>query len=460
MKLFLPALLLVAAETASAFAPAQNPVSLATYAPLFSSKKDTIETSIKDAVETGIDTIEASTPTKTTDTASNAEKEIDWDALLSAASAFGGAIVKGVNAGVKAAAPVVADAAVDAAFDIKGAATDAIADLQKLNEQAAKNGGLKVPEVSLPKVSLGSFGWKSAADVSVPYDAACRLAYEEWKAKFGKTEPREDDPLSAEERFQQFRISYERVTIANVAAKKKVRDAGGFEEARTLKTVELDQYADLTDLEYTEATRTPSWGEIFGDLADAATSVVSKSVPTSVKMPAPPKAKPTKTTAASKKPTASNMTIKAASSIKKPSTTKPSLSIFGAGNGKAPAKRKMAPAKKSQPTMTPFFGAMKATTPAAKSRPTTTPFFGAMKATTPAAKCPPAKPFFGAMKVTTPAATIKAKASPVQKKTMTAKEKEFAKKIEASRAAKAKALAERKKKQEAQLRKARTNFRG
>ena len=442
MKLFLPALLLVAAETASAFAPAQNPVSLATYAPLFSSKKDTIETSIKDAVETGIDTIEASTPTKTTDTASNAEKEIDWDALLSAASAFGGAIVKGVNAGVKAAAPVVADAAVDAAFDIKGAATDAIADLQKLNEQAAKNGGLKVPEVSLPKVSLGSFGWKSSSvDVSVPYDAACRLAYEEWKVKFGKTEPREDDPLSAEERFQQFRVSYERVTIANVAAKKKVRDAGGFEEARTLKTVELDQYADLTDLEYTEATRTPSWGEIFGDLADAATSVVSKSVPTSVKMPAPPKAKPTKTTAASKKPTASNMTIKAASSIKKPSTTKPSLSIFGAGNGKAPAKRKMAPAKKSQPTMTPFFGAMKATTPAAKSRPTTTPFFGAMKATT-------------------PAATIKAKASPVQKKTMTAKEKEFAKKIEASRAAKAKALAERKKKQEAQLRKARTNFRG
>ena len=438
MKLFLPALLLVAAETASAFAPAQNPVSLATYAPLFSSKKDTIETSIKDAVETGIDTIEASTPTKTTDTASNAEKEIDWDALLSAASAFGGAIVKGVNAGVKAAAPVVADAAVDAAFDIKGAATDAIADLQKLNEQAAKNGGLKVPEVALPKVSLGSFGWKSAADVSVPYDAACRLAYEEWKAKFGKTEPREDDPLSAEERFQQFRISYERVTIANVAAKKKVRDAGGFEEARTLKTVELDQYADLTDLEYTEATRTPSWGEIFGDLADAATSVVSKSVPTSVKMPAPPKSKPTKS--AAKKPAASNMSIKAASSIKTPPTTKPSLSIFGAGKGKAPTKKKMAPAKKSQPATMPFFGAMKATTPAAKS--------------------PPAKPFFGAMKLTTPAATIKAKASPVQKKTMTAKEKEFAKKIEASRAAKAKALAERKKKQEAQLRKARTNFRG
>ena len=411
MKLFLPALLLVAAETASAFVPTQNnPVSLAaTYAPLFS-EKDTIETSINDAVE-------ASTPTRTasTGTASNTEKEIDWDALLSAASAFGGAIAKAALD----AAPVVADAAVDAAFDIKGAASDAIADLQKLNEQAAKNGGLKVPEVALPKVSLGSFGWKSAADVSVPYDAACRLAYEEWKAKFGKTEPREDDPLSAEERFQQFRISYERVTIANVAAKKKVRDAGGFEEARTLKTVELDQYADLTDLEYTEATRTPSWGEIFGDLADAATSVVSKSVPTSVKMPAPPKSKPTKS--AAKKPAASNMSIKAASSIKKPSTTKPSLSIFGAGNGKAPAKRKMAPAKKSQPTMTPFFGAMKATTPAA---------------------------------------TIKAKASPVQKKTMTAKEKEFAKKIEASRAAKAKALAERKKKQEAQLRKARTNFRG
>lgn len=403
MKLFLPALLLVATEPTSAFVPAQNPVSLATYAPLFSSEQDTVE-----------DT-RTSTPTKTTGGASNAGKEIEWDALLSAASAFGGAIAKGV----KAAAPVVADAAVDAAFDIKGAASDAIADLQKLNEQAAKNGGLKVPEVSLPKVS---FGWKnSSVDVSVPYDAACRLAYEEWKAKFDKTEPREDDPLSAEERFQQFRISYERVTIANIAAKKKVRDAGGFEEARTLKTVELDQYAAMTDLEYTEAIRTPSWGEIFGDLADAATSVVSKSVPTSVK------------STASKKP------IKTTSSIKKPPTTKPSLSIFSAGKEKTPANQKVAPAKKSQPT-TPFFGAMKVTTPAAKSQPTT--------------------PFFGAMKATTPAATIKAKNSPVKKKTMTTKEKEFAKKIEASRAAKDKALAERKKKQEAQLRKAKSNFRG
>ena len=402
MKLFLPALLLVAAETATSFVPAQNPVSLATYAPLFSSEQDTVE-----------DT-RASTPTKTTGGASNAGKEIDWDALLSAASAFGGALAKGV----KDAAPVVADAAVDAAFDIKGAASEAIADLQKMNEQAAKNGGLKLPEVSLPKVS---FGWKSSVDVSVPYDAACRMAYEEWKAKFGKTEPREDDPLSAEERFQQFRISYERVTVANIAAKKKVRDAGGFEEARTLKTVELDVYSDLTDLEYTEAIRTPSWGEIFGDLADAATSVVSKSVPTSVK------------STASKKP------VKATSSIKKPPTTKPSLSIFSAGKGKTPANQKVAPAKKSQPT-TPFFGAMKVTTPAAKSQPTT--------------------PFFGAMKATTPAATIKARASPVKKNTMTTKEKEFAKKIEASRAAKDKALAERKKKQEAQLRKAKSNFRG
>ena len=399
MKLFLPALLLVAAETATSFVPAQNPVSLATYAPLFSSEQDTVE-----------DT-STPTPAKTTGGASNAGKEIDWGALLSVASAFGGAIAKGV----KAAAPVVADAAVDAAFDIKGAASDAIADLQKMNEQAAKNGGLKVPEVSLPKIS---FGWKNSVDVSVPYDATCRLAYEEWKAKFDKTEPREDDPLSAEERFQQFRISYERVTIANIAAKKKVRDAGGFEEARTLKTVELDVYSDLTDLEYTEAIRTPSWGEIFGDLADAATSVVSKSVPTSVKSTNP---------------------IKATSSIKKPPTTKPSLSIFSPGKGKTPANQKVTAAKKAQPT-TPFFGAMKVTAPAAKSQPTT--------------------PFFGAMKATTPAATIKAKASPVKKNTMTTKEKEFAKKIEASRAAKAKVLAERKKKQEAQLRKAKSNFRG
>lgn len=395
MKLLLPTLLLLVAETVivTAFVPTQPSSSSATYAPFFfASEQDTIEETFTKA---------ASTVAPDANFSSNADKDIDWDALISAASAFGGAIAKGVEA----AAPVVASAAVDAAFDIGGAASSAVADLQKLNEQATKN----VPKIAPPKMPKISFGWKSSVDVSIPYDSACRLAYEDWKVKYDKTTPRQDDPLSAEERYQQFRISYERVTIANVAAKKKVRDAGGFEEARTLKCVELDEYADLTDLEYTEAIRTPTWGEIFSNLADVATSVVSKSVQSASgakqQTPVPPKTKPVKPSLG-KKP-------RATASIKSLTTTKSSFSVFTSSNGVA--KKQVAAKPKMATAVQP-------------------------------------NPFFGT--------AINSKADPTKMKTMTPKEAEFAKKIEASRAAKAKALAERKKKEQQRLQMARANFRG
>ena len=394
MKLLLHTLLLLAAEAVTAFVPTHpsSSVSSPTYAPFFfASEQDTIE-------ETFASAADAITPADTTGSSPNADKDIDWDALLSAASAFGGALAKGVEA----AAPVVASAAVDAAFDIGGAASSAVADLQKLNEQAAKNGP-KIAPPKIPKISFG--GWKSAVDVSIPYDAACRLAYEDWKVKYDKTKPRQDDPLSAEERYQQFRISYERVTTANVAAKKKVRDAGGFEEARTLNCVELDEYADLTDLEYTEAIRTPTWGEILGDLADVATSVVSKSVESvsdvKLQTPVPPKKRPVKPLSTGKKPQAT------------PTTAKPSFFMFTNSNG---TKKQVSTKPKMTMNVQP-------------------------------------KPFFGT--------SISSKsATPAKMRVMTPKEADFAKKIEASRAAKAKALAERKKKEQQRLQKARANFRG
>ena len=384
MKLLLPTLLLLAAEAVTAFVPTQPSSSTSpTYAPFFfASEQDTIEETFASAAADAV-------TTEGTRSSPNADKDIDWDALLSAASAFGGALAKGVEA----AAPVVASAAVDAAFDIGGAASSAVADLQKLNEQAAKNG----PKIAPPKIPKISFGWKSSVDVSIPYDAACRLAYEDWKVKYDKTTPRQNDPLSAEERYRQFRISYERVTIANVAAKKKVRDAGGFEEARTLNCVELDEYADLTDLEYTEAIRTPTWGEILGDLADVATSVVSKSV----------ESKPVKPLSLGKKP-------RAPTSAKASSMAKPSFFMFTNINGVV--KKQVSTKPKMAMNMQP-------------------------------------KPFFGT--------SIGSKsATPAKMKVASPKEAEFAKKIEASRAAKAKALAERKKKEQQRLQKARANFRG
>ena len=279
--------------------------------------------------------------------------------------------------------------------------------MQKLNEKAAAGGSNSI-SFNAPKIPKISFGWKSSVDVSIPYDAACRLAYDEWKVKHRKAAPRQDDPLTAEERYQQFRVSYERVTVANVAAKKKVRDAGGFEEARSLNCVELDEYADLTDLEYTEATRTPTWGEILGDLADVATSVVSKSVQSAndikLQTPVPPTTKPVKLSLGKK---IGGTSVK--SSIAKPSFSK----TF---TGSAATKKQVPPKPKLAMSMPP-------------------------------------KPFFGT--------TIGNKsAAPTKMKAMTAKEAEFAKKIEASRAAKAKALAERKKKEQQRIQKARANFRG
>ena len=82
-------------------------------------------------------------------------------------------------------------------------------------------------------------GSETSADVSVPYDAAARLAYDEWRATYNK-----GDFDAA--RFESFKSNYQILTVTNIAAAKKAKDAG--EEAP--KKLDLNEFADMTFEEY------------------------------------------------------------------------------------------------------------------------------------------------------------------------------------------------------------------
>jgi hypothetical protein len=54
-------------------------------------------------------------------------------------------------------------------------------------------------------------------DVSIPYDAAARLAYEEWRAEYNKGDFNEIG-------YEDFKKKYEAMAIATVVSKKIARD--------------------------------------------------------------------------------------------------------------------------------------------------------------------------------------------------------------------------------------------
>ena len=64
-------------------------------------------------------------------------------------------------------------------------------------------------------------------DVSVPYDAAARLAYAAWKSA------REDFQDSAEA-YSRFKTMYEMTTVAQVTAKQRVRDMANFDPSKPI----------------------------------------------------------------------------------------------------------------------------------------------------------------------------------------------------------------------------------
>jgi hypothetical protein len=84
-------------------------------------------------------------------------------------------------------------------------------------------------------------------DITIPYDAAARLAYEEWRTLYNKGP---FDPI----RYSTFRANYEAISVANVSAKKAARDSGS-EPPRMLG---LNQFGDYTAEEYEDLTSSAS----------------------------------------------------------------------------------------------------------------------------------------------------------------------------------------------------------
>ena len=110
-----------------------------------------------------------------------------------------------------------------------------------------------------------SVDMSSEVDVSVPYDAAARFAYDEWRQQFGKGE---FNPS----RYEAFKANYEAITVSNVIAKKQARE-GGDENPSLLA---LNEYGDYTAEEYqvimSGSSDPTSSGDLLGKAVEAAES--------------------------------------------------------------------------------------------------------------------------------------------------------------------------------------------
>ena len=103
----------------------------------------------------------------------------------------------------------------------------------------------------------------NSVDVSIPYDAAARLAYDEWRKQYDKGD-------FDESRYPHFKANYEAITIANVSAKKKARDTG----TKTPKLMTLNEFGDCTEEEYKAAMSggATSTGNVLNKAVEAAKS--------------------------------------------------------------------------------------------------------------------------------------------------------------------------------------------
>lgn len=102
------------------------------------------------------------------------------------------------------------------------------------------------------------------SDVSIPYDAAARLAYDEWRIEYNKGD------FDAR-RYENFKENYEFISVSNVKAKKEARDAG--EESPKQWT--LNEYGDYSTAEYEAAmgaaeSSTPDQSGTDGGVLDKA----------------------------------------------------------------------------------------------------------------------------------------------------------------------------------------------
>eukprot|EP00523_Entomoneis_sp_CCMP467_P000326 CAMPEP_0168746372 /NCGR_PEP_ID=MMETSP0724-20121128/15114_1 /TAXON_ID=265536 /ORGANISM="Amphiprora sp., Strain CCMP467" /LENGTH=952 /DNA_ID=CAMNT_0008794143 /DNA_START=161 /DNA_END=3019 /DNA_ORIENTATION=- len=111
-----------------------------------------------------------------------------------------------------------------------------------------------------------SMSVSESVDVKIPYDAAARLAYDEWREQFNKGD-------FDEARYEVFKTNYEAISVANVVAKKEAREEG----SEMPGLMKLNEYGDCTEEEYqaaleAESSAPTSTGDVLGKALDAAQS--------------------------------------------------------------------------------------------------------------------------------------------------------------------------------------------
>lgn len=79
---------------------------------------------------------------------------------------------------------------------------------------------------SVPE-STPFFATSPSDDISIPYDSAARIAYDEWRASNNKG-------AFDGAKFQNFKVTYNAITSDNMASKKKAREAGSTPTLKSL----------------------------------------------------------------------------------------------------------------------------------------------------------------------------------------------------------------------------------
>jgi hypothetical protein len=78
---------------------------------------------------------------------------------------------------------------------------------------ALNKNGVAVPDVAAPAAEPEPV---EIVDLSIPYDAAARLAYDEWRVTHGRE-------AFDEVEYQKFKVLYEEKAVADVIVKQKTR---------------------------------------------------------------------------------------------------------------------------------------------------------------------------------------------------------------------------------------------
>jgi hypothetical protein len=120
-------------------------------------------------------------------------------------------------------------------------------------------------------ITVSTSATDNDVDVSIPYDAAARLEYDQWRTNFKKGD-------FNDARYATFKANYEAITVSNVAAKKKAREEGGDAPSMLL----LNEYGDFTFDEYEKAmggdsSDPKSSGGVLGKAMEAAESAAAAS---------------------------------------------------------------------------------------------------------------------------------------------------------------------------------------